>query len=537
MASEGAAHAPRLGAGEAYRPTGPVRLALSPVIIGVLAVVAGAALADRPLKVLFYRAAALGVLGIALRAAHPKRVLLFCWAATLTYNRNYFIGVFGDQGSYGLYWSPADFFLAALLGVWAYEAIVLKRAPVAHGRRLWPWFLPFAGACVLSILTAEHPEWTAFELTRVLRIALIFAYVRHNVRREEWWVCIAGIGCAILVQSALALTFVITGRKIGVTAVLGLSPGADQLQGTLQGIDADFGFRRGEGTFGHPNTMAVYFLLMGPMFYALALAARDVRIRRWASLVGLCALGGVACSMSRTSWVISAVQIVLMLTLLVGLGRLRARRVLGIAAVGAFAASLALAPFLPAIQRRFFGNFKESVDFRAKHDKIAIEIWGRSPVTGVGLNNYSKILSTYDLEDVQIFLKLADMTRNTLGIRATAWVHNIYLLMLAETGVIGLSGFLILIVGGLLIAVRAVATTGGDTQLVAAGLAVGMLGLHAHGLQESALWIDPITYSFALSVALATVAWPCAQAGAAVAVPRSRWLHVVGLRHTEWSLR
>jgi len=485
------------------------RLSVAPLFVGVFAAVAASAMADQPLKILFYRVAALALVGVALRSPHPRRVLLFFWTVTLTYNRNYFIEALGNHGSYGLYWSPADVFLAALLGLWAFDAAVNKRAPVARGPRLWPWFLPFAAGCVLSIFGAAHVEWTAFELTRVLRVALILCYFRYNVRREDWWACIAGFACAILVQSAISVQYVATGRRFGVTSVLGLTPGAEQLQAAVAGAQDTLGFRRGEGTLGHPNTLAIYFLLTGPLFGALALAARDRRVRWLAAAVGLAALAGVASTLSRTSWVITLGEMLLLCGLLLACARLRVRRVAGLAVVGAFLGAIALAPLAPQIQRRFFSNFRESLDFRTNHGTIAIDIWSRSPLVGVGLNNYSNTLAEYDLPEVEIFLELGELARTALGIRSTAWVHNIYLLILGETGLIGLAGFIVFLAGAFLLALRGVARTSGDVQLVSIGLAVGMVGVYLHGIQESALWIDPVLYSFAAAIGLAALAVDC----------------------------
>src|SRR6476619_7616937 len=116
MAREGCIEVPSVIAkGHAERPGIRSGVAIAPVLVGLLATLAAAAIADQPLKVFFYRAASLTLLAFALRSQHAKRILLFFWTATLTYNRNYFIDALGNNGSYGLYWNPADVFLAALL--------------------------------------------------------------------------------------------------------------------------------------------------------------------------------------------------------------------------------------------------------------------------------------------------------------------------------------------------------------------------------------------------------------------------------------
>src|SRR5262249_9193088 len=49
----------------------------------------------------------------------PRHVLLFAWAASLTYYRTYLIG---DAGPFGPYWMRSDLLLAALFVWWAWEA-------------------------------------------------------------------------------------------------------------------------------------------------------------------------------------------------------------------------------------------------------------------------------------------------------------------------------------------------------------------------------------------------------------------------------
>jgi O-antigen ligase len=364
-----------------------------------------------------------------------------------------------------------------------------------------------------------------FEMVRVLRVALILAYVRYNVRREDWWWAAAGLACGILLQAALGVLFVTTGRRIGVTAVLGLSPGADRLQALTAGVDANFGFRRAEGTFGHPNTMAVYFLLLFPLFAALGATVRDWRLRLACLGVALAGLAGVAATMSRTSWVLSVIQLALIGAGLVSLRLVSARRAIGVALLATCMGTLALVPVADRIQRRFLGNFQESVDFRLEQGRAALDIWASSPLVGVGLNNYSNVLGRYGFEEVAVFLELGEEVRNTLGIRTTAWVHNIYLLMLGETGLIGLAAFLVFIGGAFVRACRGVAVGDRAWRAAALGIAIGMIGLHAHGLQESALWIDPITCTFALLAGLANsipaLAGDGAVRSAAAARPRA----------------
>ena len=450
--------------------------------------------------------AAIAVMAICIFAAvsrRPRQVLLFCWVVSLTYNRNYFfesVAVLRESGSYGPYWNPSDIFLVALLALWAHERVARKRAARPLGPAVWPWLAPFVAACVLSVVGAQRVDWGAFEMLRIARIILILWYVRFNVRVDDWWACVGGFAVAALIQATMGVTYVLTGVRPGLAAILGAEDG-EALRALLEGVPRDE-YRRAEGTFGHPNTMALYLLLVGPLFLALAATSLTRRARAACAITGLVALVGIAVTLSRTSWVLVVVQCAVLVVGLRALGVIPADRALGSLCVGAFLAALVLLPFAGGIERRITEDLQETLDFRARHDRIALEIWQSAPFTGVGLNNYSDTLGRRGEPEVEVFLLVGDFVRTTLDLRVTAWVHNIYLLMLAETGAVGLATFLLFLVGTAVMGVRALRTPGPVWAAAGLGLFVGTLGVHAHGLQEAALWIDPDTYSFALVVGL-----------------------------------
>ena len=106
---------------------------------------------------------ALGILGImvlsfGLYLGRLREVLLFSWVVTLTYNRQFwsFAPFVGDHGAFGPYWMISDLVLTALLGIWLYETILLKRTSLSKAVRFWPWFAPFAIAATLSVIGAKQ---------------------------------------------------------------------------------------------------------------------------------------------------------------------------------------------------------------------------------------------------------------------------------------------------------------------------------------------------------------------------------------------
>ena len=122
----------------------------------------------------------------------PKTVLLFFWVFMFSYNRHYFLDdIFGDNGSQGMYWIPADIFMFALFAIWIFEVAILKRPVAAAGPPMGRWFLPFFAACTVSAFAAIELNWGLFELWRWVKFGLILFYLRYNIRQVDWWVIAA----------------------------------------------------------------------------------------------------------------------------------------------------------------------------------------------------------------------------------------------------------------------------------------------------------------------------------------------------------
>ena len=502
------ARAGQLGAGdldvEARKPRGHAlaRAAtlLAPAVFGIAVGIGGIQLGALSTKraIVVFVALLIPLVGLVTRRA--RLIFLFCWVVCLSYNRNYFIEALGNNGSYGLYWSPADVFLLLLFAHWAFDLVVKKRPLVPAGDDMLLWFLPFGVACLLSIPGAERMDWGVYDMVRILRMGLILVYVRYNVRRDEWIAIVAGFAAVVLVQASIGLPYVLTGRRFGLAALFGAE---EQISSVKRVLDESGvgGPRRADGTLGHPNTFALYLLLVGPIFYTLTGSPVRRNLRVACAAIGITALACIGATLSRTSWAIVALQLLLVALGLPALGLMRVKQALGVTIVAAFLGVLCILPFSDTIQRRF-ENFGEQVGYRTQHDRIAIEIWKRSPIVGIGLNQYSEALSRYDLPEIHSFNLLGEFVRQGMEIRITAWVHNLYLLILAETGALGLATFLLFVLGSIRVGVRAIAASDGAWRGASFGLLVGLIGALLHGLQEAAVWVDPVTYSFVLVVGL-----------------------------------
>lgn len=461
------------------------------------------------------RTLVLGLLGLlvpvfAAVTKQPKKVLLFAWVQSLAYNHSYFSfdAVFGNNGVQGPYWIPADIFLLCLLGLWAYDAVRSKQVWRARGGSLWPWYLPFLAICLLSTLGAYRMNWAAFEMLRPLKIAVIFLYIRHNFEREDWWVCIAALGCAVALQSSLGILQVMKKGSSGVLSLLGLGGDVDP---NLQGIEASLGqgWNRAKGSMAEPNILATYLELTTPVFLALTVAARGGVVRGVCAFSAVVGLAGLGLTLSRFPWMVGAVEVAILAIGLMRFGEIRLQQVIGLASVGSLALALALLPFRHQIMERVTADFSESIDVRVKLNRVALDIFSKHPFIGVGLNNLAEVIPTYgrayDL-DLDWYMESRETMRTDLSIRAMVAIHNLYLQFLAETGIFGLAALLTFLLGTIQMGVRAVRATDGLWRAASFGMLVGLFGVLAQEMTGFELWTDPVLYTFALIVGLLNVA-------------------------------
>lgn len=473
------------------------------VLTGVLACALAVQLGDPTLKKIIKLVLFVCLMTVIAVTRQPKRVLLFTWIVALTYNRQYFSfdSIIGDYDSHGLYWVPADPVFAALLLIWVWERITGRLAPVAPSRALWPWVLPFVIACTVSALTAQHMVWSFNELARLVKFGLILLYIRYNFGKAEWWTAVAGVGCAILAQSALGVLQVAFNFGGSLSDLVRSETVHEHVAIEVMGSKR----RRAVGTMVNPNIYGPYLLLVVPMFFGLVLTFRHMALRLLCGVVVVSGVTAVALTLSRLPWAVMAFDLVMLLVLLTWWNKDRVRSNLAVLIVGSLLTLTALLPQIDFIYDRFMGNFTESVEFRDRYNDIAIAMWTERPVLGIGLNHFMGDLGRYDTELSEKHEKWKPL-RKLVSSRAIIPVHNLYLLILAETGTLGFVGILIVIVGVVRAGLHGVHRTSGAAQGACIGLLVAIGGQFIQQTMDFSLWVDPSFYTFALVVGLLNTA-------------------------------
>jgi O-antigen ligase len=183
---------------------------------------------------------------------------------------------------------------------------------------------------------------------------------------------------------------------------------------------------RVQGTLFHPNSYAMYLTTVIPFGLALLFSKVKTYLKVLTAL-GLC-LGVIALiySLSRSAWINFLVIICIVLMLI----KIQTAALIAGAALLILIGLIFFGPDL--ILARLTSNDQGSAVSRITLAQTALAMINDHPWFGVGLGNYIVVLPQYS---PPIF-----------GY-ALSTVHNAYLLILAETGVIGLIGFLVLLAG------------------------------------------------------------------------------------------
>jgi len=338
--------------------------------------------------------------------------------------------------------------------------------------------LVLLGWTFASMLWAPNPSVAALTGLRlgqgILLLFIVFAAVSE--RRHLTWVVYAFVAGAAL------------------TAVIGLG-GVTQTEGA--GIDAS---GRLGGGIGDPNELAAIlipalgftlFMLLakkGPLLRCLLLAAAvtcAVALFQTESRGGLVGLA------------------VMLLASLVFSGPVRAKAVTMVLTVLGFTLAYFTLIASPEAVARV-------TDFGAGGGTGRPDIWAVAaavsrthPLGGVGAGNFILVEPSYAFGNI-------NLTRFDLVVDTPSVVHNMYLNILAELGVVGFILFAVVIVAAFVAAFRAVGTfdrTGDtETEILARGIIIGTIGMLAAFLFLSAQYDKQLPLLLGVLAALATVA-------------------------------
>lgn len=329
-----------------------------------------------------------------------------------------------SSGAPSIYISSFDLVLIVLYVMWLLEGTLWEDLKGALARPIF-WLPPIvAFLSAVSMIVAENLRLSISEIVRWGWMYLLFLYLGARLRtRREVGVILAALAGLAVVELVVVLLQWRTG------GVLGLD---------FLGVPTELGERTLDvGQLGRPFGTVIHPVFMGALLGSLALIffslALFLESRRWrllsAALVGVCLLPLV---ISHTR---AAAIAVLIGALIPAVVAIRQRRVSSkVLRRLAITGVLGLVVAWPVVAQQFTDNFgtdhfRLEVESRTELNEVAIEMFYDSPLLGVGLNNFEEVMGPYG----RYGLIFGDNP-----------VHNLFLLQLAETGLIGLLALLAL---------------------------------------------------------------------------------------------
>jgi O-antigen ligase len=300
---------------------------------------------------------------------------------------------------------------------WFFTARTANRWP----RISWTWpIAAYTLVVMASWFVASDPQLSQFEIFLLVEMLLFYIYVAGNIdSREEIVYILYLLLAGGILESLYMLTIAAAGHQFSFVRSLGIK--------TLIDLPRAAGdFTRQGGTVGSPNYTSAYL----GMLISLALSVRQMRVpsrlRRLTIPALILAALALATTFSRGGWI----GVVLSVAVLGGANWLRGGVSRGSAFTAAAAVSLVLlCLFIPnPVSRRLSEDDNGSAHSRVPLMHLAYRVIAANPVLGVGANNFAAVMNDYAGSEFR-----------------HEWiytVHNEFLLVCSETGLIGLVAYL-----------------------------------------------------------------------------------------------
>lgn len=259
-----------------------------------------------------------------------------------------------------------------------------------------------------SLILAQNIGAGLFRLEQYLITGLFGVYIASQKFENIKNIVLRALATGVIVESLLAFGQFIFGKTLGLW-ILG-----ERTFTILTPYIARFDFfgqvfLRPYGTFPHPNVLAAFMVLILPLIVFL-----KPKSLMFLTVVALAEIT-IFLSFSRPSILLGLIELLAFVRIKI--------RILIIPL-------LIVAPFILIRFLSVFNFDSLSLIRREELASIALDYFWKSPIFGIGLNNFiNQLAASTLLAGPSRFLQPA---------------HNIYLLLISETGVVGFFGFLIL---------------------------------------------------------------------------------------------
>ena len=340
-------------------------------------------------------------------------------------------------------WNSAFFYLADLLLIVVLALAVLRRGIKFNKKDIL--LLLFLAIAAVSLFATSSLGISAFRLVKLVEFILLYIYICSvlSSRRLELRKILSVIFYSGVLQAILAIAQFIKQGSIGIKFVEAgiFSPDSPGVANFILNGER---IMRSYASFSHPNVLAGFLLLAIFAFYAIFLQ-RDIKGTLRSLIIVFCFLVvvfGLFLTFSRTA--IAVFGVISLLFFLIKFFQTREKQIIKLFGLFLISCVLAVVILFPYLKVRFFtiSMEEQAVDLRFFYNKMAWQMIKEKPILGIGIGNFVNYSQNYPT-----YLRAAAKMLNLSVIPDWVYqpVHNIYLLIASEIGILGLLAFLVFI--------------------------------------------------------------------------------------------
>jgi len=335
---------------------------------------------------------------------------------------------------------------------------------------LWPWILLIVWS-LISTTVAIDAESARQGPARFIVDVLFFMAVLTTVKTpRDFRFLIMCIAAALIGQSILALIqFKFIGFTVGVI---------DEVRTYM--------WWRAKGTYRHPNHLGMTYVILLPIVIRgiiTALGSKDKKLLYVCTAATLLGGIGILTTYNRGAWVAFVVGMSVMLSLdLIGSNIRIKRFARALILAGMIIGAVGMIEFGDFIMTRMFASDQEEIlEGRERLQEEGFEVMMAHPVFGVGYANE------------QLYARVS-------------FVHNVYILIGSETGLIGLGLFMLFLFKYGRLIIRGCRSKIVYIKNFAHGLVASLVGFMVASIPGPDFWInDGVQIYFWTSVALMVI--------------------------------
>ena len=417
---------------------------------------------------------------IMLSVRNPKRLFLAALLLFILFSTNYtFMRTpYLASGAQGFSVALSDFALVALLVFWLLEVFIKRRSVRFFPNMLIP-IVCLITFSVISIYKSVDMQLSVFELFRLVKLLILFIVVANNVEnQEDIRLIVMVLLVGLFMESVIASLQMLKGGPLGLSII----GEYDELTEITLGSATTY---RVGATLRNSNIFSKYLTVLLPVSMSLFLCFR--RFRYKLVLAGITVLGVMALVMTltRSGWIGFAVSLMVVFILFMTHRGLRPSAAPQILILGILLMGL-LATQANMLVTRFTADDHGSAYSRIPLMQVAWNMIVQNPLLGVGTNNYTTVMFSYDNTNEQV-LSHFPMP-----------VHNVFLLYAAEIGLLGLMAYLAVLFQALRNGVLVSRASNRFQASIAIGMTAGIIAL---------LVQDLVDWSTKYDYALITLLW------------------------------